>query len=198
MNALHTSCIGQRKISREPSSRHSFLLSAVPKVLAVTRSTRTKDVQAAVQQFYKQRIGYPVAHKVLQVLQRKDIEVERDEFRKLPAYLEVLKKEDPSGHFILKTDPATERFQRLFVSPSACQNTFRFCPKIIACDGTFTKSKFRQTLLFAVTIDGNDEVVVLAWALVESENEDSWSFFLKELKWYVYIVGGAAELLHWH
>ena len=118
-------------------------------------------------------------------MQKKDIALERDEFRKLPAYVEVLKKEDPSGHFILKTDSATERFQRLFISPSACRKTFRSCPRIVACDGTFTKSKFRQTLLFAVTINENDEVVVLAWALVESENEDTWSFFLKKLKWYV-------------
>ena len=139
----------------------------------------------AVQQFYKQRINYQAAHKVLQVLQKKDIALERDEFRKLPAYVEVLKKEDPSSHFILKTGSATERFQRLFISPSACRKTFRSCPRIVACDRTFTKSKFRQTLLFAVTIKGNDEVVVLAWALVESENEDTWSFFLKELKWYV-------------
>ena len=160
MDALHTSCIGQQEISREPVGRCSFLLSAASRVLAVTKSTRPKDVQAAVQQFYKQRIGYSVAYKVLQVLQKKDIEVERGEFRKIPAYLEVLKKEDPSGRFILKTDLATERFQRLFISPSACRETFRSCPKIVACDGTFTKSKFRQTLLFAVTIDGNNEVAV--------------------------------------
>ena len=51
-----------------------------------------------------------MAHKDLQVLQKKDIEVERDESRKIPAYLEGLKKEDPFGRFILKTDLATERF----------------------------------------------------------------------------------------
>ena len=63
MNALHTSCIGQTKGSRVSASLHSILLSAVPKVLAVTRSTRAKDIQAAVQQFYKQMIGYQGAHK---------------------------------------------------------------------------------------------------------------------------------------
>ena len=104
-----------------------------------------------------------MVYKGLQVLQKKDIEVERDEFRKIPAYLEVL-KEDPFGRFILKTDLATERFQRLFISPSACWDTFRSCPRIIACGGTFTRSEFRQTLLFAVAIDGNNEVAVLAWA----------------------------------
>ena len=41
---------------------YSFLISAVHKVLAVTRSTRSKDVVAAVQQFY--RIGYQAAHNI--------------------------------------------------------------------------------------------------------------------------------------
>lgn len=30
-------------------------------------------------------------------------------------------------------------------------------------------------------------MVVLAWALIESENEESWKFFLTELKMYVYL-----------
>jgi hypothetical protein len=41
--------------------------------------------------------------------------------------------------------------------------------------------------VFAVTIDGNNEAVVLAWALIESENEESWKFFLTELKMYIYL-----------
>jgi hypothetical protein len=68
VNALHTSCIGQTKGTRRSASLHSFLLSAVPKVLAVTRSTKAKDIQAAVQQFYKQRIGYQAVHKVQDTL----------------------------------------------------------------------------------------------------------------------------------
>ena len=50
-------------------------------------------------------------------------------------------------------------------------------------------------LFYLQTIDGNNEVAILAWALVESENEDTWSFFLKELKWYVLKpLGLAVEL----
>ena len=48
---------------------------------------------------------------------------------------------------------------------------------MIILDGTFTTSNFRQTLLFAVCPDPNNQVTLLAWALVESENQDSWQFF---------------------
>jgi len=127
------------------ASQSSFFhLTSVPKVVAITRATPSKDVQAAVQKFYKQRITYQAAYKVLQTLQKKDIGLEGSEFRKIPAHLKVFKKEDPTGHFVLSTDSATEQFECLFISPSACQETLHFCPRLVACDGTFTKSNFSK------------------------------------------------------
>ena len=49
-------------------------------------------------------------------------------------------------------------------------------------DGTFTKTQFIQTLLLAVGIDADNHAVLLAWGLVESETQDSWRFFLTDLK----------------
>ena len=54
--------------------------------------------------------------------------------------------------------------------------------KFLAVDGTFLKSQFVQTLLFAVGIDGNGKNLPLAWAIVESENKDSWTWFFSHLK----------------
>jgi hypothetical protein len=181
VNPAHTACIGARKKKRTSVSKFTFLKEAVPNALAITTSTKPRDVRAAVQHHYGHKIDYQAAHKVLATLQHKDIEYEREEFKLLPAYVEVLKQADPDGRFVLQLNDATHRFERLFIGPSACRTSFRSCTKLVACDGTFTKSRFRQTLLFAVTVDGNDEVMVLAWALVESENEESWAFFFREL-----------------
>ena len=51
----------------------------------------------------------------------------------------------------------------------------------MVCDRTFTTSKFRQTLLFALSLDGNNQIILLAWALVQSENKQNWRFFLGHL-----------------
>jgi hypothetical protein len=80
----------------------------VPKVLAVTSSTKPKEIRAAIQHHYGQNIGYSVAHKVLGTLQHHNIEYEREEFKLLPAYLEVLKQQDPSGHFVLQWNNGTD------------------------------------------------------------------------------------------
>jgi hypothetical protein len=38
-------------------------------------------------------------------------------------------------------------------------------------------------LLIATSVDGEDRLVPLAFALVESENIDSWSWFLHLVRW---------------
>lgn len=45
------------------------------------------------------------------------------------------------------------------------------------------KAHFILTLLLAVDIDANGENVLLAWAMVESENRDSWEWFFQHLRW---------------
>lgn len=48
----------------------------------------------------------------------------------------------------------------------------------MAVDGTFMKARFVQTLLFAVGIDENGKNLPLACAIVESENTESWTWFV--------------------
>lgn len=49
-------------------------------------------------------------------------------------------------------------------------------------DGTFLKARFILTLLLAVGIDANGELILLAWAVVESENRNSWEWFFRHLR----------------
>lgn len=56
------------------------------------------------------------------------------------------------------------------------------CRRFVAADGTFLKGKFVQTLLLAVGIDANGHALILAWAVVESENAESWEYFFERLR----------------
>lgn len=48
-------------------------------------------------------------------------------------------------------------------------------------DSTFLNADFQQTLLLAVTVDANGDYLLLAWAIVESENTESWTYFFEHL-----------------
>ncbi|KFZ19703.1 hypothetical protein V501_00553 [Pseudogymnoascus sp. VKM F-4519 (FW-2642)] len=76
----------------------------------------------------------------------------------------------------------TDRFHRIFVCPPVSVETFRLCRRLVVADGTFLKARFILTLLLAVGIDPNGELILLAWAVVESENSDSWTWFLRNLR----------------
>lgn len=150
--------------------------------MPISRTTRPKDIQLAIEHYHGQKIGYQAANNTLKTLRDRGIEQEREQFRQLTAYLELLHKADPVGCFEICINQVNSRFQRLFICPSASTEVYYSTPRFLACDGTFTKNSFRQTLLLATTIDGNNEIVVLAWALVESENGDSWAWFFEKLK----------------
>jgi hypothetical protein len=49
---------------------------------------------------------------------------------------------------------------------------------VISVDSTFLTGKYRGVLLIATGVDGENRLVPLTFALVESENIDSWSWFL--------------------
>jgi zinc finger SWIM domain-containing protein 3 len=39
-----------------------------------------------------------------------------------------------------------------------------------------------MNLMLACALDGNQQILLLAWALVPTENQDNWEFFLNHLK----------------
>lgn len=49
-------------------------------------------------------------------------------------------------------------------------------------DGAIIKNRFKNTLLLAVCLDGNNHIIILAYAIVSIENESNWMWFLKNLR----------------
>ena len=112
-----------------------------------------------------------------------DLENQAMQFRLLPAYADAVCTAGPQAHVRLSVEvrEGTCRFQRLFICPGIRRGAFRHCRPFIAMGGTFTKDIFNLTILLAASIDANNHSVLLAWAIVESENESSWRFFLSNL-----------------
>ncbi|XP_019235650.1 PREDICTED: uncharacterized protein LOC109215978 [Nicotiana attenuata] len=57
-----------------------------------------------------------------------------------------------------------------------------YCKPVVVVDGTFLKSAYRGTLLIASTQDPAGNILPLAYAIVDSENNASWEWFFARFK----------------
>nr|XP_029146228.1 uncharacterized protein LOC114924805 [Arachis hypogaea] len=82
-------------------------------------------------------------------------------------------------------DESTVYFHRLFWTFPPCVEAFRHCKLLVSIDDTHLYGKYGGTLLLAIAQDGNSNILPIAFALVEGENAESWSFFLSNLRTHV-------------
>ena len=74
--------------------------------------------------------------------------------------------------------PNTEIFQRIFCSFKPSIEGFEHCRPILSIDGTHLYGKYKGTLLIAMGCEKNNQLFPLTFAITESENIDSWGWFL--------------------
>jgi hypothetical protein len=68
-----------------------------------------------------------------------------------------------------------------------CKHAFQYCRSVVLVNGTFLTGKYRGTLMMAAVIDSENQIVPMAFALAEGENNDSWSWFMRLLR--VHVLG---------
>lgn len=72
-------------------------------------------------------------------------------------------------------------FQRMYICFKACKESFFKCRPIIGLDGCFLKGYYGGQILAAIGRDPNDQMLPIAFAVVEGETKDTWSWFLELL-----------------
>ena len=96
-----------------------------------------------------------------------------------------LKKQNPSSSVVLKVELNENQepvFQRIYIRLHACNEGFKAgCRPLIGLDGCHVKGPYPGQILSAVGIDANNQMFPIAYAVVESECKDSWSWFIDML-----------------
>ncbi|CAA7051949.1 unnamed protein product [Microthlaspi erraticum] len=109
-------------------------------------------------------------------------ESDDDSYLGLPEYLYMLKLANPGTVIDLITEKdafGLDRFLYLFLAFGASIRGFRRLRHVVVVDGTHPGGKFMGTLLTASGQDANFQVFPLAYAVVDSENIDSWTWFFR-------------------
>ena len=109
----------------------------------------------------------------------------KDSCHHLPQLLALLQSRNPGT--IIDIDDYQDAngdrvLQRAFWSFGCMIAAFKHCRPVLCVDGTFLTGMYKGRILTCIGVDADGKVVPLAFAFVESENVESWLWFLSLIK----------------
>lgn len=112
---------------------------------------------------------------------------------------EILRS-NPSNTVKIRTTRQQEgdepRFQRMYICYAALKNCWKEgCIPVIGLDGCFLKTVRGGQLLSAVERDEDNSIMPIAMAVVESENYESWKWFMELLITYLDLGEGTNKTI---
>ncbi|KAK9209718.1 hypothetical protein WN944_002086 [Citrus x changshan-huyou] len=107
-------------------------------------------------------------------------------FTKLFRYMHAILASNPGSTVSLEKDwlggGVNPHFKNFFVFFDACRRGFfEGCRQFIGIDGCHLKGLYKGVLLSAVSVDANYGIYPLAMCVVETENTESWVYFMEKL-----------------
>ncbi|KAJ9548659.1 hypothetical protein OSB04_021202 [Centaurea solstitialis] len=152
------------------------------KFINVKRALTPKDMVQDVQEMYGFEISYATAWrarwKALELIRGSHAE----SFTRLPTYLYNLKRVNPGTRTAIRTD-SSGRFAECFVALGVSIQTFlENLRPILIIDAAHLKGAYLGTMFLVVAMDGNNNIVPVAFGVGRSETADEWTWFLNMLK----------------
>ncbi|KAL5567471.1 hypothetical protein UlMin_024046 [Ulmus minor] len=102
-------------------------------------------------------------------------------YKLLPGYLHMLMDTNPGSVVNLEVSDGN-KFLYLFIPFAASIHGFSYCRPVISIDATHLKGNYRGVLFTAVCHDANQHIFPLAFGVGDSENDASWTWFLRKVK----------------
>jgi hypothetical protein len=102
-------------------------------------------------------------------------------FQKINPFLERIEEFQPGTHTKFNVD-SEGRFRRCFVCPASSATAFDNSLPVIVVDACTIKNTFKGVILVCCAIDGAGQIVPLAYALADIEDNANWLWFFWQLK----------------
>ncbi|XP_021740410.1 uncharacterized protein LOC110706767 [Chenopodium quinoa] len=119
------------------------------------------------------------------------------EYEKVWDYAAVILKYNLGSTGVVKVDRVLNPqpiFQGLYVCFQACKQGFMAgCRPILGVDCAHLKGAYSSILLTAEGKDGNNNIFPVAWAVIEVENGETWTWFLELLRKDIVTVADSAK-----
>ena len=165
----------------------TFIANHIYAQIVENPSYEPKSIIRAIEETFKYTISYSKAYRAKRKVMEMRFGTYEASYDNLPRLLSAICHRNTGSYYDLKQYPSVDNpgkqvLQRAYFSLGACIEAFKHCRPVICIDGTFLTGKYSGQILTAIGVDGNNQVLPLAFAFVESENGDSWYWFLERLK----------------
>ncbi|XP_057485975.1 uncharacterized protein LOC130772270 isoform X2 [Actinidia eriantha] len=180
MKSTHT-CEGA-SVNAGYQSTRGLVRSIIKEKLKVSPNYKPKDIASYIKREYGIQLNYTQAWRAKEMAREQLQGSYKEAYTQLPYFCERIMETNPGSIATFSTKEDSS-FHRLFISFHASISGFQQgCRPLLFLDSTQLYSKYQGTLLAATAADGDDGVFPVAFAVVDSETNENWHWFLLELK----------------
>ena len=123
-------------------------------------------------------IGYTKAYRAKKIAHETAFGNIEESFKKIPSFVEAVCA--AGGTAIMDTEHS--RFKRCFICLKACKNALNFSLPILFVDACHIKNEYNGVVLAACSIDGNGQLVPIAYGIADIEDNNNWNWFMENLQ----------------
>nr|XP_043639243.1 uncharacterized protein LOC122610313 [Erigeron canadensis] len=148
----------------------------------------TRALQEELEQKLQVRVSWM---KAFRAKQQANIDYKGDyhsQYELLRYYCEELRLQNPGTTVKIEVerthnpDDPTRQFKRIYICLGSLKSGFKACGRdLIGLDGAFMKGPYPGQVLTFVGVNSNNGIYPIAYAVVEVENRDSWTWFFEYL-----------------
>ncbi|XP_027916010.1 uncharacterized protein LOC114175451 [Vigna unguiculata] len=176
----------RHKCSREFSinlMNSKWLSKTLDNTLIENPNLKLVDIRNKAVRKWNTKVSVSMAHRAKQLAAKVVEGSFKDQYRRIYDYAHEIIRSNPGSTVKVKVEDVNDEkiFMRIYTCLKACKDSFVSCRPIIGLDGCFLKGQYGGELLTAVGRDANDQMLPIAYAVVEVENKDTWTWFLELL-----------------
>ncbi|KAL3655435.1 hypothetical protein CASFOL_001221 [Castilleja foliolosa] len=178
-NNSHT-CGGESWKNAHPAKK--LLVSVIKDKLRDSPHHKPREIAKSISRDFGIELKYTQVRRGIEGAREQLQGSYKDSYNRL-HWLSVKLAEANPGSLVKLLTNDEKQFQSLFVSFISCIQSFENgCRPILFLNSTSLKSKYQESLLTATAVDADDGFYPIAFGIVDDENDDSWRWFLEQLK----------------
>ncbi|XP_069152116.1 uncharacterized protein [Solanum lycopersicum] len=152
-----------------------------PKVVNHKRIHTPRDVIEDIRELYGVEISYQQAwrarERALEMLKGKPSKG----YKQMSRYIWMLNNVYPNSYIRMqKTED--NKFMYLFIALRSLIRGFDYCRPVVVVDAAHLGGAYKGTFVSASTLDGAGCILPLAYGVVDTENDCSWTWFFEHFK----------------